>query len=514
MLSRGPAVGSIQPASVFERGERVAGYTILSKLGEGGMGEVYLAEHRHIARKAAIKVLRPEQSRNEQIISRFFTEARAASLIQHPGIVEILDCDVHPSGRAFIVMEYLEGEGLEQLLARAGRLDEPGVIAGLLVEIADALAAAHAAGIVHRDLKPANVFLARDPRAGGAPRVKILDFGIAKLTADEGTTRTQTGSLMGTPLYMSPEQCRGAGRVDHRTDIYALGCIGFELASGRPPFVRDGAGELIVAHVSEAPPALSSLAPGVPAELERLVMRMLSKQAEDRPQTMTEVARLVRGWTTPATLAEARPLNATLKLPAPGPPGGDGLGPTQVLPGKQTTLSDTAGSISSVAVAPSPRRRLAVAAGVVAMVAGAGGLMLWPRSRPAGERTNSKARLATAPSPPSRASTPEPAPPPEPVVAATVSLAIASSPSGAEVRVRGEREARGVTPLTITTPRAPAGLELVLTLDGYLPRTVSVAGDRNDAVAVALEPAPTRPRPRPHPKRSPSVDPGNFRKLE
>src|SRR5262249_53040048 len=186
-------------------------YTIPRRLGAGGMGEVYLARHRHIGRDAAIKVLLPELSQNEDVVARFFTEARATAAIRHPGIVEILDCDVHKSGRAYIVMEFLEGENLAERLERAGSFarDLPGA-GSILAQVASALAAAHAKGIVHRDLKPDNIFLTGTVAAGGAPSVKILDFGIAKLVVDdgEGRNKTRTGSLLGTPTYMSPEQCR------------------------------------------------------------------------------------------------------------------------------------------------------------------------------------------------------------------------------------------------------------------------------------------------------------------
>ena len=261
------------------------------------MGEVYLGEHVHMGRKAAIKVLLPELSSKADVVARFFNEARATALLKHPGIVEVLDCDVHTSGRAYIVMEYLAGESLGEYLGRVGSLrDHPRIVAAIAGQIAAALAAAHGKGIIHRDLKPDNVFLSPTPEAPTPVSVKILDFGIAKLVgaADTGEIKkTRTGSLLGTPLYMSPEQCRGAGGIDARTDIYSLGCIIFEALSGRPPFVREGAGELIVAHVSEAPPELSSLVPSVPPALGQLVMQMLAKDPGQRPPSMADVVRQI-----------------------------------------------------------------------------------------------------------------------------------------------------------------------------------------------------------------------------
>jgi tetratricopeptide (TPR) repeat protein len=171
---------------------------------------------------------------------------------------------------------------------------QPRTVAAIAGQIAGALAAAHDKGIIHRDLKPDNVFLApASPAIGAAIHVKILDFGIAKLLGEETAEirKTRTGSLLGTPLYMSPEQCRGTGRIDHRTDIYSLGCMIFQAVSGRPPFVREGVGELIAAHLSEPAPELSSLAPSVPPALGGLVGRMLAKDPDQRPASMAEVVR-------------------------------------------------------------------------------------------------------------------------------------------------------------------------------------------------------------------------------
>ncbi|MEA2698753.1 MAG: eukaryotic-like serine/threonine-protein kinase [Myxococcales bacterium] len=283
---------------MFVAGERIGAYEILRFLGGGGMGEVYLARHVHIGRQAAIKMLLPELTANQDVVRRFFTEARATGLLRHPNVVEILDCDVHPSGRAYIVMEYLQGESLGQCLARIGSFQrQPAAALAIAGQVADALVAAHAKGIVHRDLKPDNVFLSWPPDDRQSLNVKVLDFGIAKLIgADDGgaaSAKTRTGSLLGTPCYMSPEQCRGAGLIDHRTDIYSLGCILFELLSGRPPFVRAGAGEMIAAHLSEEPPVLATLVPTVAAAVNDLVMRMLAKPLDARPQSMVEVVRQI-----------------------------------------------------------------------------------------------------------------------------------------------------------------------------------------------------------------------------
>src|SRR4051794_15308258 len=191
---------------MFRPGDTVGSYAIVRKLGAGGMGEVYLAEHMHIARKAAIKVLLPELSSRQELVARLFNEARATARIRHPGIVEVLDCGVHPNGQAFIVMELLEGDGLGGWLRQRGKLaGEPGVAASLIGQIASALGAAHDQEIIHRDLKPDNVFVVSP---GPPPVIKVLDFGVAKVASDgrPGSHQTAGGALLGTPIYMSPEQ--------------------------------------------------------------------------------------------------------------------------------------------------------------------------------------------------------------------------------------------------------------------------------------------------------------------
>jgi serine/threonine-protein kinase len=254
------------------------------------MGQVFLAQHHRIARRAAVKVLLPELSANESVVERFFTEARATSLIRHPGIVEVLDCDVR-DGQAYIVMEHLEGESVADYLERIGGLvGDTAFALAVVAQVAQAVGAAHVAGIVHRDLKPDNVFLSIS-NTDGRVVPKVLDFGIAKLAERGSATHTRTGAVLGTPAYMSPEQCRGGSKVvDGRSDVYSLGCILYEMLCGSPPFVRDGMGDLIVAHVSEAPEPLHARVPTISVALDALVMQMLAKAPTDRPQTMEAVA--------------------------------------------------------------------------------------------------------------------------------------------------------------------------------------------------------------------------------
>ena len=270
-------------------GTTVGSYRIVSTLSIGGMGTVYRAEHTLIGRLAAVKVLHPELSTSRDIINRFFNEAKATTSIKHPGIVEVFDFGYMESGHAYLIMEFLEGMSLARRIKTGGKMGE-GDAAMLLRGVCSALSAAHAKGIVHRDLKPDNIFLVPDPDSAIGERPKVLDFGIAKLTdiGMAGTT-TKTGAVMGTPTYMSPEQCRGTGDVDHRADLYSIGCIFHELLIGRPPFVNLGAGELIGAHLYVQAARPSALLPTISRESEKLIMALLSKDPAHRPQTAKEL---------------------------------------------------------------------------------------------------------------------------------------------------------------------------------------------------------------------------------
>ncbi|TMQ04325.1 MAG: serine/threonine protein kinase, partial [Deltaproteobacteria bacterium] len=272
------------------RDDRLGNYRVVSRIGEGGMGTVYRAEHALLGKAVAVKVLRPELSQNPDMVDRFFNEARGTAQLRHPGIVDVFDFGYCADGAAFIVMELLHGESLTSRIAREGRLAWPQACR-FARQVASSLAAAHRAGIVHRDLKPDNVFLVIEPDEA-EERTKVLDFGIAKLAdaSARGSVRTRADLVLGTPAYMSPQQCRGAGQVDHRSDIYSLGCMLFEMVCGRPPFVGEGFGDLIHAHMAMLPPAPRGLVPELPEALEQLIFRMLAKAEADRPQSMAAVA--------------------------------------------------------------------------------------------------------------------------------------------------------------------------------------------------------------------------------
>ena len=276
------------PAITLEPDAQIAQYRVISKLGQGGMGAVYLAEHTLLGRKAALKILHPSLTQRDDIVERFFNEARAATSIADPGIVQIFDFG-YQDDLAYIVMELLDGESLDARLKRLEKLPVADALR-LARQMSLSLYAAHRHGVVHRDLKPENVFVVPDPEASGGERTKILDFGIAKLTdAEQNHKRTQTGMMMGTPIYMSPEQCRGSGTLDHRSDIYSLGCLLFHLIAGRPPFDDENAGELIASHLKEPAPKPSQFVPVSPT-VDEIIGRCLQKAPEQRYDSMRELA--------------------------------------------------------------------------------------------------------------------------------------------------------------------------------------------------------------------------------
>ncbi|MCG5054781.1 MAG: protein kinase [Myxococcales bacterium] len=268
-------------------GSRVGHYRILAPLGEGGMGEVFLAEHEVIGRKAAIKVLQPMVAKDEEAVSRFFMEARAVNQIRHPNIVEVTDFGTE-AGVPFIVMEYLEGETLSSRLNRQGRFEQLAAV-HVIRQVASALGAAHERGLVHRDLKPGNIMLLNHPDYPDF--VKVLDFGIAKLTSGADVNvghHTRVGVPIGTPAYMSPEQCLGEPDVDQRSDVYSMGVVLYGMLTGKLPF-RDGPlGQVILAHVQERPRPPVELNPAIWPTLSQLVMRTLEKRRDERFQTMKE----------------------------------------------------------------------------------------------------------------------------------------------------------------------------------------------------------------------------------
>ena len=516
-------------------------YRVTGALGQGRMAAVHTATHALLGRPAVIKVLSPELSQQRDIVQRFFNEARATTAIRHPGIVEIYDFGWTADGAAFIAMEQLDGETLAQR-SRRGRLDW-WVALAFARQIAGALGAAHARGIVHRDLTPGNVFLIRDREVPGGERIKLLDFGVAKLTGDlsSAANLTQAGTVLGTPAYMAPEQCRGVA-VDHRADLYALGCVVYELITGRPPFTGQAPGDVLAAHI-HAP--VATVAPGVavPQAVEQLIHQLLAKSPDARIQTADQLVRAIDAIT--GRVADV----VSIQSRAPHAP-----------PPSNTTLSGAAGAPSRLWAPPARRPGrtaaiLAAAAAVAIIIAAArshdsgpvapaaqpeafpapapapavpspGGATRPPHAaddsaqQPARPPVSPGAASASSPDPappaPAAPTVPSPAPAPRhpaspPAGAApqappsqppSIALAIDSEPSGAEVVVAGS--ALGTTPLRRTLPRHDGTLTIVVRLAGYRDQTLVLRADRAITQHLTLVAVPSRA---PQPGRDKSVNP-------
>jgi eukaryotic-like serine/threonine-protein kinase len=271
-------IGELQRQAIEAR--KLGQYRLVRRLGTGGMGEVHLAEHGLLKRPCAIKLIRPDRSREPGLLRRFEREVRATSRLTHPNIVEVYDFGLTPGGAFYYVMEYLPGLTLGELVSGHGALS-PGRVVYLVRQVCEALHEAHGAGLVHRDIKPGNVIVGR--YGGRSDVVKLLDFGLVRSLGDAHETHlTGEGQLLGTPDYISPEQAGGAANAGPPSDLYSLGALTYYLITGRPPFVRPTVAEAIVAHLREPPQPPSTHRPDVPPDLEAVVLRCLAKDPAER----------------------------------------------------------------------------------------------------------------------------------------------------------------------------------------------------------------------------------------
>jgi serine/threonine protein kinase len=453
-------------------GER---YRVVRTLGAGGIGVVCEAENTWTRRRVAIKLLQAKTADDPEQLERFRVEAQTTSALRHPNIVDILDMGPDAAtGRLFIIQELLDGDTLQSLVD-ARRPLSPRAAFDLIVPVMGALAAAHAKGVLHRDIKPSNIFLAKDEHGETTP--KLIDFGLAKvLHGDDDRHKTRTGSIVGTPYYMAPEQARGESGVDARIDVWAVGVVLFELLSGRVPFDGDNTLAVMWKIASNPAPRLDAAAPEVPPAVADLVARALANSRDERFPSMTAFLEAVLacpmldvpGVPSLAT-RHARSLPAALSgrssspSSAPSPPDSLALRPT--LSASEPTapappdLRATPMGWSSTPGAPSPRRSRALLAALgVLLVAGTTAALVRASSHTV---TAPAARAATAPLAP-----PVPAPPP-PVASHALAappdaalLAPGAAPAGtpprATIGARRRSPVRPARPAQVTTaPEAP-----------------------------------------------------------
>jgi len=458
-----------------------SGYEVIRRLGQGGMGAVYEVEHVRLKKRFAAKVLRREVSAIPEYVKRLEREAVAAGHIEHPNIVQVVNLDETDEGQVYLVMEYLEGQDLGQVL-ESGPL-APNEALTLAIQVANAVHAAHEEGIVHRDLKPENIFLAR--KADGVV-VKVVDFGISKVDlGDEAVRLTKTGHVLGTPMYMSPEHAQGDVSLDARADVYSLGVILYETLTGKPPFEGTKPLEVMLKHVSADVPRLAEKRADLPIELDVVVMRALAKDPADRYQTMAEVA---------GALAETGKALGIDQAALPDVVTGRHRSLTSLTPGPVSVTSKPTESRG-----PLPMRWLlaAVAAVLFATVV-TWGVATTGRREPASPSPAALAPpVARPPEPPASA----PAAPP-PVAAAEVELSLASSPPGATASVDGR--VAGRTPLTLRVPRGPGPLTVRLDLKGHAAHTELVVPDADKRVEATLAPSEEEGAAAPPPARRPT----------
>ncbi len=342
-------------------GMTIGNYMVRQKLGEGGMGAVYLAEHPTIGKKVALKVLHAEFAADASVVSRFFTEAKAVNDIGHPNIVDIVDYGMITNAQGeqlvYFFMEFLPGHTLTDLIRAESALPVDRAL-NITIQVADALAASHKCNIVHRDLKPDNIMLAQ--RGRERDFVKLLDFGIAKLTGDQpGAQKTRAGLVMGTPAYMSPEQCEGRGQIDHRSDIYSLGVVIYEMVTGRVPFYGEGFGEILVQHLTARPVPPCSIKADIPKQVELIVLKCMEKAPEKRFPNMDEMVKAlvdpvgyidahggVAGFMATTLVPSDTPANIPLSKLTPSP-----LAPLTPVPGAMVATT-TLGGATGQAVSP------------------------------------------------------------------------------------------------------------------------------------------------------------------
>jgi serine/threonine protein kinase len=463
-----PPVNKSTGETELASGLVVGEYSLEEKIGEGGMGEVWRAVHPTIGKQVAVKILSPELAAQKKAVSRFIQEARSVNEIHHPNLVDIFSFGELLDGRPYFVMELLSGKPLNTHLTEKGPLPFSEIVA-IFEQLCGALQVAHQKGIVHRDLKPENIYL--NVKAGLPLQLKILDFGIAKLSKTEDSQDlTRTGSIFGTPGYMSPEQCTATKTVDHRTDIYALGIILYELTTGSNPFIRPGESVhmAIARQVSGPPPKPSKLVRNriIPEAFEEFSLRALAFKMEDRPQSCNEFyAQMFE-----ALGAMVRETWADLHNPRPA-----------------TRPEDYyAGHKPNKTLLPSkpPTRRFAVIGAAFSIALGFAGTAAYlvTQKEPPAEEAK-----ATPPPPVKIVSMPVASAPAHPE---KIKLTVESTPDKADVIWKGE--VLGQTPLDVEIPYGESSETLQIVKKGFLPWEKSVTPSSAQQLTLVLNAEPKK----------------------
>jgi serine/threonine-protein kinase len=474
-----------------EPGTQLGEYRIERKLGEGGFGAVYRAVHPLIGKAAAVKVLHRQYSSNPEMVSRFVAEAKAVNQIRQRNIIDIFSFGQLPDGRQYYIMELLEGTSFDAYLDQH-RTMEPAALLPILRQLAKALDAAHAAGIAHRDLKPENVFLVID--SDGAIFPKLLDFGIAKLLHDDneqgGSIKTRTGTPMGTPYYMSPEQCRGV-QVDQRTDIYSFGVMTFKALTGQLPFNADVVFDLLFKHLTEPPPRPSSVNPRLPATFDEPILKMLQKDPQQRPQTLTAAVDGLLQAAVDAGLPVSIP-GVTLPLPTVS-------GPMPETASTRTLSTPNAGPLPLEPGSP-PKGSPLVLGGLAVVLLGVVIFLLRPTEASTASGASSPASAAPS-TPPALTSAPAPVASPPPLASvipteapSTIELTLLKAPPSTAVYL-GDLKL-GVAPGPLQFKRGESPLKLLLKSPGYSPYPLEFTPTASGSVEVKMtRPAQTKKNP-------------------
>ncbi len=442
--------GSLEPGSL------IAGkYSVDGVLGTGGMGSVYAATNTAIGRRVAIKVLISNLVDKEDIQRRFELEAQAAAVIGHPGIVDVLDMGETEEGEPFIVMEYLEGATLRQVYKSIGPFT-PAEAVAVVVPMLDALSAAHQAGVIHRDIKPANIFICTKPTRA----IKLLDFGVSRF--GKGSGLTQTGTAMGTPQYMSPEQVLGEKDVGPESDLYSVGAVLYHLLGGRPPYDADSDMATLARVLTEEHKPLKTVRPELPDALCRIVDKLLIKERAKRSNDAALVRKALAAAATPGadrifesatTIASRTTSSPSVKKPVSRP--------------------RTRPPQGSMATVPAATNRLPLVIGGVvgALVLVAGGLGLYAATRPAPEPPKPVAQLV----------------PPPPPVAEDVAITLSAEPAEARFSVNGE--ALDCNPCSLTR-KTGTTVAVRVQADKYVPSDLELVFDKAREKKVSLVPLP------------------------